>query len=259
MRSEQQQCVNLRVKNSVLTEDRYSPSPQHSVGSPSPKETHSPGRERTPRSRAGSPAGRHERRRRQLARGSAAAQQPSVHIVTAQQQHPRLDPTGPDCLLKDNSCPPSAGSGRGPQRSLGGWETLSKLKARSCGAASQTMPSPQCVHWAWGQSPAHNPILLKEAEVEIHPTGKAVGWRSRAEVSQTRGLGGGPRALWSGSTGPEGVGTEGTSVHPQGRSRQQAHALRLRAQSPGPCKREEADQLPVSTRGRGKETPLGHT
>ena len=56
--------------------------------------------------------------------------------------------------------------------------------------------------------------------------------------------------------GPEGAGTEGTSVHPQGRSRQQAHELRPRAQSPGPCEREEADQLPASTRGWGKETPL---
>lgn len=42
-----------------------------------------------------------------------------------------------------------------------------------------------------GTEPAHNRVLLKAAEMETHPTRKAMGRRSQVEVSQTRGLEGG--------------------------------------------------------------------
>ena len=77
--------------------------------------------------------------------------------------------------------------------------------------------------------PAHSCALLKAAEMETHPTRKAMGRRSQVEVSQTRGLEGGPSAPWSGSMGPGGAGTEEPSLHPQVRSRQLGHALEPRA------------------------------
>lgn len=99
-----------------------------------------------------------------------------------------MDPAGPDSLLKDNSCPLS------PRLRL--WaSTLTRGTGDSVKAESKKQrcrfPDNACTSMhagGLGTEPAHNRVLLKEAEMEAHPTEKAMGQRSQVEVSQTRGL-----------------------------------------------------------------------
>lgn len=102
-----------------------------------------------------------------------------------------MDPAGPDSLLKDDSCPLS------PRLRLRA-STLTRGTADSVKAESKKQrcrfPDNACTSMragGLGMEPAHSCALLKAAEMETHPTRKAMGRRSQVEVSQTRGLEGG--------------------------------------------------------------------
>lgn len=103
---------------------------------------------------------------------------------------PRLDPAGPESLLRATAAHSAPGSGCGPQHLLGGRETVNaESKKQRC-----RFPDNACTSMragGLGTEPAHNRVLLKAAEMQTHPTGKAMGRRSQVEVSQTRGLEGG--------------------------------------------------------------------